>query len=324
MTLWVDVVARARGLRTHRLPPGVISALRGAPDLATFSHHLGQAGFTIEEGERRATALDLAVRRRAAAELRILARWCGDRAAELPVVLEDEDRRSLRALLRGSLQHQPVELRLQGLVPTPTLPERALAELARAQAPADIATLLTVWNHPFARPLGAAARAAAPDPLLLDLALDRAWAGRALAGARRGGAELQRFVADAIDLANAGTVLTLAGTTGTQAPDLYLDGGRRLSRPAFTALLARNRPAAVDALSDLYRDTPYGPVFRRGFRPGLEDGLLDARLEVQRRAARAAPLGVAPVLWFALELRRESTRLSRMIWSLALGAPVET
>jgi len=28
------------------------------------------------------------------------------------------------------------------------------------------------------------------------------------------------------------------------------------------------------------------------------------------------------VLWFALELRRESTHISRLIWALALGAPV--
>lgn len=321
MTLWVDVVARARGLRTHRLSAGVMTALRAAPDLLTFGRHLMDAGFLVEEGERHAAALDLAVRRRAAAELRTLARWCGDRAAELPVILEDEDRRSLRTLLRATLQRQPAELRVRGLVPTPTLPLRALSELAHAESPAGVVTLLTIWNHPFANALGPAARASAPNPLVIDLALDRAWAARAVAGARRGGPELQRFVADAVDLANATTVLTLAGTTGTHAPEFFLEGGHRLSRPAFTALLARDRPAAKDALSDLYHATPFGPVFEQGCRPGLEDALLDARLEVQRRAARAAPLGVAPVLWFALELRRESTQLSRLIWALALGAP---
>lgn len=323
MTLWVDVVARARGLRTHRLHTGTLAALRGAPDLAAFGRHLQQAGFLIEEGERNAPALDLAIRRRAATELRILARWCGARAAELPVILEEEDRRSLRAILRGSLQGQPAEVRLRGLVPTPTLPLRALAELARGQTPAGVATLLTIWNHPFARALTAAAQASTPDPLTLDLALDRAWAERAATGARRGGVELQRFATDAIDLANAATVLTLAGTTTPRAPELFLEGGHRLARTAFVALLARNRSAATEALSDLYHATPFGPVFRRGPMRGLDDALLNARVEVQRRAARAAPLGVAPVLWFALELRRETTLLSRMLWSLALGAPAE-
>ena len=322
MTLWVDVVARARGLRTHRLSAGAMTALRAAPDLTAFGRLLKEAGFLVEEGERHAAALDVAVRRRAAAELRILARWCGDRAAELPIVLEDEDRRSLRALLRATLQRQPVELRVRGLVPTPTLPLRALSELAHAQSPADVVTLLTIWNHPFANALGPSAHATTPDPLAMDLALDRAWAGRAVAGARRGGPELERFVADAVDLTNATTVLTLAGTTGTHAPEFYLEGGHRLSRAAFTALLARDRLTASDALSDLYHATPYGSVFRKGSRPGLEDALLDARLEVQSRAARTSPLGVAPVLWFALELRRESIQISRLIWALALGAPV--
>lgn len=321
MTLWVDVVARARGLRTHRLAPPVVATLRGDTDLSSLGRHLGQAGFTIVEGERRPAALDLAIRRRAAAELKTIARWCGKRAAELPVILEDEDRRSLRALLRGALQHQPAEGRLRGLVPTPTLPERALAELATRATPAEIATLLMVWDHPFAKALEAACAASAPDPLALDLALDRAWASRAVAGAGRGGVQLQWFVADAIDLVNATTALALAEAPAARAPELFLEGGHRVSRTAFTTLLARNRPAVAEALADLYRATPYGPVFRRGVLRGLDDALLDARTQVQCRVARSAPLGVAPVLWFALELRRESTILSRMVWALALGAP---
>lgn len=338
MTLWVDVVARARGLRTHRLRPATFNALRAAPDLRALARALAQAGFPVEEGEHRIPGLDLAVRRRAASELRILARWCGERAAELPVIFEDEDRRSLRAVIRGALQHQPAEVRLRGLVPTPTLPERALSELAGAPTPAGVATLLTVWNHPFGAALRKPAAATAPDPLTLDLALDRAWAARAVDGARHGGKELVLFVADAIDLANGATALSLAGTpptapmaataataatTPARAADLYLEGGLRLARTAFTALLARNRAAVSQVLSDLFHGTPYAALFRRAPLRGLEDALLLARLDAQRQAARRAPLGVAPILWYALELRAESTALSRLIWALALGAPVD-
>jgi vacuolar-type H+-ATPase subunit C/Vma6 len=290
-------------------------------DLKALGAELARAGFPVADGEHQPDALEFAVRRRAAAELRVLARWCGDRAALLPVIFEDEDRRSLRAILRGTLQHRPSEARLRGLVPTPTLPERALAEAAAAPTPGAVSTLLTLWNHPFAAGLRVPAGAAAPDPLALDLALDRAWAARAVSGASRGGRELVRFVEDAIDLMNAATALVRTGVAPARGPDLYLDGGHRLTRTAFTALLARERGVALQALGDLFETTPYGRALRGAGARGLEDALLAARLDVQRRAARRAPLGVAPALWYALELRSESLTLSRLIWSLALGAP---
>jgi vacuolar-type H+-ATPase subunit C/Vma6 len=323
MTLWVDVIARARGLRTHRLSSATLAAVRAAPDLPTLGRVLTEAGFPLPAGARRPTELDLAVRRRAAAELRTLARWCGSRAAELPVILEDEDRRSLRALFRGVLQHQPAELRLHGLVPTPTLPERALAELSLAQTTGEVVSLLTLWNHPFAAALSGPASASLPDSLALDIALDRVWAGRAITGARHGGRELMRFAGDAIDLSNAATLLALGGAPGRSGPDLFLEGGPRLTQTTFAALLPRDRALAAQALADLFRGTPYAAALRLGWHPGLEDALLAARLDVQRRAARRLPLGVAVILWFALELRAESLMLSRLIWGLTLGAPVE-
>jgi vacuolar-type H+-ATPase subunit C/Vma6 len=237
------------------------------------------------------------------------------------VIFEDEDRRSLRAILRGALQQQGPDARLRGLVPTPTLPERALAEAATAPTPGAVATLLTIWNHPFAAGLRVPASAAAPDPLALDLALDHAWATRAVRGAAHGGAELARFVGDTIDLMNAATVVARTGMAPARAPDLYLTGGHRITRMAFIALLARDRTAALQALGDLFENTPYGPVLHRAGPRGLEDALLVARLEVERRAALRAPLSIGPALWYALELRSESLTLSRIIWGLALGAP---
>ena len=321
MTLWVDVAARARGLRTHRLAPGALAGLARAPDLATLGRQLRLAGFPVDEGERRAEALEQAARRRAAAELALLARWCGPRAAVLAVIFEDEDRRSLRALLRGALQHAPAAARLAGLVPTPTLPERALAELAAVRDPAAARALLSVWAHPFARALRAALASATPDPIEIELALDRAWASRAVAGARGAGPEVARLVADALDLTNAVTVLALAGRAPRRAGEQLLEGGTRLDRVTYSALLARDRAAAARALADLFSGTQYAAVFRRAPVPGLEDAVLAARLAAARAAARRAPLSPAPALWYALELRAETTAVSRAVWRLALGAP---
>ena len=323
MSVWVDAVARARGLRTHRLPAGALAGLRRAPDLAALGRDLRLRGFPVDEGERRAAALDLATRRRAAAELRVLIRWCGPRAALLPVIFEDEDRRSLRALLRGALQRAPADSRLAGLVPTPTLPERALAELAVARAPAAVGTLLTVWGHPFAPALRPVVAADPPDPLAIEIALDRAWASRASAGARQGGPEVQRFVTDALDLANAATVLALAGQAPRRAGEQFLDGGHQLDRPTYSMLLARDRAAAARILAATFAGTPYAGVLRTAPRHGFDDALLAARLAAVHDAARRAPLGPAPVLWYALELRGETVAVSRIVWRLALGAPPE-
>ncbi len=156
----------------------------------------------MEEGTASPAALELALRRAAADRLRLLARWCGPRVAILAVLFEDEDRRSLRALLRGSLQHAPAEARLAGLVPTPTLPERALRELANQATPAAVAALLTAWRNPYGSVLLAAASAAQPDLFTLELLVNRTFAARA-SRAARGTGLLADYVRDAIDLENA-------------------------------------------------------------------------------------------------------------------------
>ena len=73
----------------------------------------------------------------------------------------------------------------------------------------------------------------------------------------------------------------------------------------------------------MFAETPYAAVFRAAPLRGLDEAILTARVAAQRAAARRAPLGPAPVLWYALELRAETVALSRIIWGLALGAPPE-
>lgn len=324
MTVWVDVIARARGLRTHRLSPTALQALMGAPDFPTLGRDLRQAGFPVPEGAHRLAALDLAIRRHAAAELQILERWCGPRAAALPVLFDEEDRRSLRALIRGSVQGASAEARIAGLIPTPSLPERALAELAGAHAPSAVVVLLAVWNHPFAAALREPAAATAPDLLRLEVALNREWARRAVAGARKGGAELRGFVSDAIDFENATTAIALAGASAVRAGEQFLGGGRLLDLTTYMRAALGARAAARHLLAGVFAGTRYEDVFRVVGETRLDDALLTARVQTLRVAARREPLGLASVLWYALELRAEAVALSRKAWGLALGGDPET
>lgn len=326
--LWDDLNARARGLGTHLLSRLQLEALARAPDLPALADALRPFGIAAAEtgAPIKAEELELAIRRWAAVGLRTLASWAGSRAESLPVVFDDEDRRSLRAVFRGAAQATPAERRLAGLVPTPTLPERALQELTRTPTVASAAVLLAAWRHPVAAALAPVARVAQPDLFALELALARAFAGRALGAALRAcDAGLRRIVHETIDLENAlaAIVLVLEGKD-VMPKDVFLPGGDRVSIAVFEEAITRREPGEAGArLAMAFEGTPYAAVFRRGARDPaeLEDDLLRARLRAMARAVRRAPLGPLPVVWFALRLRAQVVDLQRIVWTVALGAP---
>ncbi|HVX89619.1 MAG TPA: V-type ATPase subunit [Gemmatimonadales bacterium] len=191
---WEDVNARARGLGTHLLDRGRLEALAAAPDLGALAEALGRAGIAIGAGDG-ATA-EAGIRQWSAGILRTLQRWVGARSDALPLVFDDEDRRSIRALIRGAAAGVPAEARLLALLPTPALPAAALEALAALHTVEEVAALLAAWRHPFA---GAAAAAvgAEPDLLAFDRALADAARQRAERAARRSGSRaLRRLVAE--------------------------------------------------------------------------------------------------------------------------------
>jgi vacuolar-type H+-ATPase subunit C/Vma6 len=326
--LWDDLNARARGLGTHLLSRLQLEGLARELDLPALGDGLRRFG--IATGESGVTVipedLELAIRRWAAARLRTLARWAGPRASALPTVFEDEDRRSLRAILRGAVHGSPAERRLAGLVPTPALPERALMELARAPTASAVATLLAAWRHPYAAALAPAIGTTHPDLFALELSLARMFADRTLRAARRAGDRgLLRFARETIDLENAlsAVVLTVEGKD-VVPKDVFLPGGERVSIVAFEEAIALGEPGSAGArLAVALGDSPIATALHQAARDpaALEDDLLRARLHVLARRVRQAPLGALPVLWFGLRLRAQVVDLRRIVWAVTLGAP---
>lgn len=322
---WEDLVARARGLATHLLPRAELDALARLPDTAALAEALRRHDYPIDGGPVSPAALELAVRRRAAARLRLLARWCGSRTRVLAVVFEDQDRRSLRALLRGTSERAPADVRMAGLLPTPELPERALQELARQPTAAALATLLAVWRNPYGVALAAAATDP-PDLLALEILVNRTFAARATRAAR-GTPLLERYVRETIDLENAYSALVLAGASTDVPPkEVFLSGGARVSIAEFeTAVAAAEPGAAGRRLAATFAGTHFGPPFARwqDDPAGLERALLGIRIRQLVRATRTEPLGPAPVLAYVLRLRAEVVDLQRIIWGIRLGAPAD-
>lgn len=321
---WEDLDARARGLATHLLGPIELAALAQAPDLSAVGDALRRDGYPVAEGERSPEALELAVRRLAAARLGVLARWSGSRTAALSILFEDEDRRSLRAILRGAVQGVPAEDRLAGLVPTSSLPERALRELARQDRPGAVASLLVAWGNPYGPALLPVASAEHPDLFTLELRLNATFAARATRAAR-GTRLLEACVREMIDIENAYAALVLASEgKDVTAGDTFLPGGERVSLQAFQfAAAATTVPEAGRRLARAFSGSPLEPLFERyAGDPGeLEDAVLRQRIRELVPATRAEPLGPAPLLAYALRVRAEVVDLRRIIWGVALGTP---
>lgn len=323
---WGDLNARAKGLATHLLRHETLQVLARSPDAASLAQALVAAGYPAAdlEGHVTSASLELAVRRSAARRFDTLARWSAGRTGTLAVVFEEEDRRSLRAILRGAVQGVSWELRLAGLIPTPALPERALGELARLGTPREIGALLAAWRNPYGTSILAEATEP-PDLFALEIVVNRTFAERATRAARRGGAKLSAYVRLLVDLENVSAALLLAEQGhDTDARSCFLPGGRRVMEDAFVRAAATRRARnAATVLAAPFRGTVYADAIKRHAESpaALAEALAAMQLDDLARTARVDPLGPAPLLSYVHRLRAEVRDLQRVIWGVTLGVP---
>lgn len=293
--VWADVGARARGLSSRLVGGAALRDLARSRDVDSLARALVRAAPELAPGDPPTPAMiELASRRTAAARFEVLVRWCGDRAAAIAPVFDEEDHRSIRAALRGATAGTPPDERRTGLIPTPSLGERALDEITRQPTPAAVAALLTAWEHPLAPAILTEARREQPDLYALESALDIAFAARAEIAARQGDAALRDFVHITI-----------------------------VSQRALTALLAPDPDQALAPLRAELAGTPLGRALSAGIprAEAIERAALETQLIAQRRHARLEPLGLGPVLYFFVRLRAEMRDVGRIAWGVALDAP---
>lgn len=324
--LWDDVNARARGLASHLLGAERLQDLGNVVGLKDLVTRLEQAGFHLSLDVALLTPLlvEAGLRRDAGRKLLLLARWCGRRREVLQIVFEEDDHRSLRALLRGAVAAVSPEIRLDGLIPTPALPMRALEELARLADVRAIGALLASWNSPYA---GVIRRQdhRVTDLFQLEVDLAREFLRRSLAAARRGDHFLQSYTRLVVDLENLRSALVLASESHEQTPDqCFITGGERVTLDRYReAATSGGVPEAVRLLAPVFHDATMGSALLRQLDSpaALEDDILALPMRQARSAARLLPLSSAPVLLYALNLRSELRYLQRLVWGLALGAP---
>jgi vacuolar-type H+-ATPase subunit C/Vma6 len=322
MTVWVDVVARARGLSGRLLGPAALAGLAHATDLRHLAVALAERrGRPAPESAPSAGDIEDAERRYFGAQIRLLAHWAGARVDQLAPLYEEEDCRSIRALLRGAVAHTPADDRLTGLIPTPALPLRSLSLLANCATPSAMAALLVTWGNPHGPLLLAEASRQQPDLFTMEHALVNGWAVRGRRAASRAGRALRTFVARQVDLANCWSVLLVAEHGyGGPIESLFIDGGDIVTRDAFRlAAGASGRARAAVILDGLVRQTPLAAAAGRG--AGVEERVRRALVREQRGIARQDPLGPAPIVEYWLRLRGEAAAIRRVIWGIVGGAP---
>jgi len=326
---WDDVNARARGLATHLLDPSALAGLSTASDWPAFIARVTGLGYPLDLAGGATVdpaAFDRAVSLVAAARLHLLGRWLSSREGVLAVVLEDEEYRTVRALLRGAAEGASPGARLRASMPTPHLPLRALERMARVASVPELVRELLRLGHPAGRAWqDALRRGSAPDLRELEWALARLFTEHAVRAARAGGPVVRRFASELVNQENAWTLLLAAPLESGSAADRdFLPGGMQLTREHFARLRAeRDGDRLLQELRRLLEGTALGTALSAEpfDLPSLEQRAASARIAWLRGLARRDPLGPSVVLSVLERIRAEARALRAIAWGVALGAP---
>jgi vacuolar-type H+-ATPase subunit C/Vma6 len=319
---WGPLVARAGGLATRSISAAALDAIDRAAHPGALVSALASAGITVPHEADLVELIERFVRDRSATELAILRRWARNRDDALAVILADEDRRSLRSIVRGLVAAAPPRRRLEGTVPTPGLPQAVLATLSRATTLPEIAEVLVRRGHPLASalvPPKTKAEHSSIDLFGIEIALSRAFADHARASLTAGAA-MQVHVAQVIDVENLTSALLLAARGGdVRVEPLFLDGGARIDRDTFVTAAAGPIEVTRDRLAEAMAGAPLATAVFAASPSAIEDAALAWHLATQTHLRFTEPAGLAAVLCLVLRRRIEARHLRRAAWRVAFG-----
>lgn len=329
--------ARVRAIKGRLLGRNGVLELLAQPGLSARIEYLKKSDY----GEALAAHLakeadplrgaEQALRTRLADDLIRMDRFLnGERIrALLRSILAFEDGWALKTILRGVGRGEAADRVFLLVAPTPGLDDSALKELAWQKDVRGVVDLLATWGSPFATPLANAYERYLPhrEPFFLEMALDRFLFARALETARAGGSEgriLLGFLETQIDLANAATLLKLAG--GPPPDEFFIPGGGNLGPKRFRQLSRLGEGQLREALAQqgrLHFDPRLATLGERGDPFTVDQILHDAMAEDIRREARIHPLSIAVPLAFVLERQAEVRQIRLVLRGAEFGLPAE-
>ncbi len=323
----IGLVARAKALAMHLIARETLEVLAEAEDFESFVRALTRVATAIEPLGNRPDALTIerAASQTADRHLRTLYRWQQRTPGVLDVFAAYQDRRSLRALLRGAAQGAPSDTRLQGLLPTPFLPRLALSALARQGSPADVVRQLALLAHDDAPRLLSLIGTSHVDLLHVDIVLLRGFAARATRAASAGDRTVRQLVSALIDVGNVQNALLISSTSrDLNAADTFVHGGRWLDEAVFLSAAGGSPQRALTMIAAELARSPLAAVLpvSAGDAGHLDRACLVAALQWLTRTARLHPLSAAPLLRFLLLVEAQTRDLRALAWGAALRTPV--
>jgi len=336
-------------MRARLLDPAYLDALAASPDLPALGKALRQTPYAgvIERagGAEDVAAIEEGLRREfRASTMTLRAAASGRRRVLIDLLLLRWEAANLKAIVRGRVAGSPAEEILAGCAPIGWSDEPALAELARQPSLAAVVETVTLWRHPFARPLAAAIgsqrAAGVPDDRIdldaVERALDRSWfdeARRTLGPTAaywcRSTDEDDRVLAAyfgwLIDLRNLLEAVRAHQEGDRAAGAVFAEGGIDVDRTLFDRVL---RAADWAAVSDLISGTRYGSVSivgEGGHPPVTQAGrrLTSALIRRLDGLARPNPLGFALVIGSFERKANEVAHLRMIAQGVAYGMTPE-
>jgi V/A-type H+-transporting ATPase subunit C len=246
----------------------------------------------------------------------------------LQAILAFEDGWSLKTILRGIIRGEPPERIFPLLAPTPRLDDRALRELVGQREVKCVVDLLATWKSPYAPSLIDAFRKyrTHQEAFLLEVALDRFLFAHAVEAARRDGEDgriLLGFLETQIDLANAGTLLKLAG--GARG-EFFIPGGRLMGPKRFRRLSALGEPelrAALIQEGRIHLDARLITMGEHGSAFTVDQMLRQSLEAAMHREAMVHPLSLAVPLAFVLARQAEVRRIRLVLRGAEFGLPAD-
>lgn len=166
----------------------------------------------------------------------------------MSLLLLQSDLTNLKAILRGKTAGNSAE-EIKGKLVGGTLPEVLINAMLQAPDAASVAQVLQLPTHPLAKALRSAV-AGNPDPLALEVSLDRDFYAYSLEKARRlREPALASYFSLQVDATNLATAFKLQALGGQGGESYFVPGGSIVNQALFSRI-ASGDLGALDALNN--------------------------------------------------------------------------
>ncbi|MDZ7705817.1 MAG: V-type ATPase subunit [Trueperaceae bacterium] len=318
--------ARVRGLKSRLLGAEFYNEALNATDFGAFTSALSQSPYMrdVEEAQAQHSGLqmvDEAITRNFRRTTQgILGFSDGSPEALISIFLLRYDLNNLKAIARAKHAGREVEDIREALLPAGRLKPAVLDTIAAAPDLPGAAQSLAVTKHPLASSFTRAVSqySSEGDLFGLELSLDRAYYRVILdiLDANPHPQQLERHLQLEIDAVNIRTALKVRGRQGASG-DLYIPGGREVSRGDFERLSAEASKEALQPLST----TSFSEVADAETLSGAEEAIRTVIDQSAKRLYLRDPLNIGVVLHFLRLKEVETARLRLLARGKFYGVP---